>query len=130
MQGWVRYTKLSFVLPARSAWDNSDPTAFGAACTISNASPAVVTSSSHGLKSGMRIHLATDGALPTGLAEDTTYYVKVVDADSFEVSTSLNGSSVNTSSAGSGSHTVEKPTGRDGGWYTYCTYNTSEFTST
>jgi hypothetical protein len=78
----------------------------------------------------MRIHLATDGALPTGLAEDTTYYVKVVNADSFEVSTSLNGSSANTSSAGSGSHTVEKPTGRDGGWYTYCTYNTSEFTST
>jgi len=130
MQGWVRYTKLSYVLPARSAWDNSDPTAFGAACTISNASPAVVTSSSHGLQSGMRIHLATNGALPSGLSAGTTYYVKVVDANSFEVSTSLNGSSVNTSSAGSGSHTVEKPTGRDGGWYTYCTYNTSEFTST
>lgn len=130
MQGWVQYTRLSFVLPGESHVDDVAPTAFGATCTISNASPAVVTSVAHGLQSGMRIHLATDGALPTGLSAATTYYVKKVDADSFQLSATLNGSSINTSSAGSGSHTVEKPTGRDGGWYTYCTYDTGEYTST
>lgn len=126
----MQWTKLSSVLPTESDVDGSAPTAFGASCTISNASPGVVTSVAHGLQSGMRVHLATDGALPTGLSAATTYFVKKTGDDTFELSSTLNGTSIDTSSAGSGSHTVEVPTGRDGGWYTYCTYDNGEYTTT
>jgi len=130
MQGWARYSVIGLDVPGESSINDVDPTAYGASCTISNASPAVVTSVAHGLLPGMRIHLATDGALPTGLSAATTYYVKKIDADTFELSSTLNGDSINTSSAGSGSHTVEKPTGKDGGWYTYCTSLASDYTTT
>lgn len=78
--------------------------------TISNATPAVITWNSHGLISGQRIQLSTTGSLPTGLATSTTYWVYVVDANTFRVSTSLAnlqaGTYVATSSAGSGTHTA------------------------
>ena len=130
MQGWARYSVIGLDVPGESSINDVDPTAYGASCTISNASPAVVTSVAHGFLPGMRIHLATDGALPTGLSAATTYYVKKIDADTFELSSTLNGDSIDTSSAGSGSHTVEKPTGKDGGWYTYCTSLASDYTTT
>ena len=76
-----------------------------ATVTISNASPAVVTWTAHGCADGDPIYLTTTGALPTGLTASTVYYVKYVDANSFQVSTTPGGTSINTSSAGSGTHT-------------------------
>jgi len=132
-QGWIQYTKFPLTIPSESdaGWGTSGtPAAFDSTCTISNASPGVVTSNGHQLRSGMRIQLSTTGSLPTGLSTATTYYVKKVDDNTFELAATLNGTSIDTSSAGSGTHTVEVPTGKDGGWFTYCTYESGEYTTT
>lgn len=57
--------------------------------TITIAAPAVMTWTAHGLVSGQRIQLATTGALPTGLSTATTYWITVIDANTFNLSTSL-----------------------------------------
>jgi hypothetical protein len=82
-------------------------TASSSTVTITNASPGVVSWTAHGLSAGTRVIFSTTGALPTGLTAGTTYYVisAGLAADSFRVSTSLGGTAVNTSSAGSGTHT-------------------------
>lgn len=78
--------------------------------TISIATPGVVTWTAHGLFSGQRIRLTTTGALPTGLAVDTTYWVNVVNADTFNLSSSLAnlqaGTFIATSGTQSGVHTA------------------------
>ncbi len=78
--------------------------------TITIASPAVVTWTSHGLISGQKIQLTTTGALPTGLSASTTYWVTVVDANTFKLSTSLANAQaatfINTSGSQSGVHTA------------------------
>lgn len=107
----------------------SAPAAFTGTCTISQASPAVVTKSSHGLFSGMRIRLSTTGALPTGLNTTTTYYVKVIDSGTFQVATTISGTSINTSSAGSGDHSIVIPPGVEGGRHSFVTTSDGEFTT-
>jgi hypothetical protein len=74
--------------------------------SISNATPAVFTKTSHGLVAGDAIVLSTSGGLPTGLTVGTVYYVisAGLTADAFEVSASVGGAAINTSSAGSGTH--------------------------
>lgn len=81
----------------------------GSTVTISNASPAVVSLTAHGLKAGDDVIFNTTGALPTGLTVGTTYYVisSGLTADAFEVSATSGGSAINTSSAGSGTHTLQ-----------------------
>ncbi len=78
--------------------------------TITNATPAVVTLVSHGLSTGNIIYFTTTGALPTGLTANTRYWVNVLTSSTFRLSTSLAnalaGTSIATSSAGSGTHTV------------------------
>lgn len=74
--------------------------------TISVTSPAVFTTTSHGLAEGMPIILTTTGTLPTGFTVGTTYYVKVIDANTYNVSATLGGTAVNASGAGSGTHTT------------------------
>lgn len=74
--------------------------------TISNASPAVVTKTAHGLAVDTPVSFSTTGGLPTGLTAATTYYVKTVpDADTFTVSATKGGSAINTTGAGTGTHT-------------------------
>jgi hypothetical protein len=96
--------------------------------TITNASPGVVTWNSHGLSANAPVFFATTGALPTGLTaatkstgtqispntyqeNPTLYYVvgSSITANTFTVATSIAnakaGTAVNTSSAGSGTHT-------------------------
>ena len=86
-------------------------------CTITTASPAVVSLTAHGLVEGDAIYFATTGTLPTGLSADTTYYVKSTgNANTFQVSLTRTssataftaGTAVNTTVAGSGTHTVVK----------------------
>jgi hypothetical protein len=76
--------------------------------SISNASPAVFTKAAHGLAAGDALVLSTSGALPTGLSVGAVYYVLSagLTADEFRVSTTPGGSAVNTSSAGSGTHSM------------------------
>ena len=86
-------------------------------CTITTASPAVVSLTAHGLVEGDAIYFTTTGALPTGLTANTTYYVKSTgNANTFQVSLTRTssataftaGTAVNTTVAGSGTHTVVK----------------------
>jgi microcystin-dependent protein len=91
-------------------------------CAITTASPAVVSLTAHGLVEGDAIYFTTTGALPTGLTANITYYVKSTgNANTFQVSltrtsaaavdsgpTIAAGTAVNTTVAGSGTHTVIK----------------------
>jgi hypothetical protein len=74
--------------------------------SISNASPGVFTKNSHGLENGDTFVLSTSGALPTGLTAGTVYYVVNKTANTFEASLTAGGASINTSSAGSGTHSM------------------------
>ena len=76
--------------------------------TITNASPAVVTWTAHGFSAGDRVQFRTSGDLPSGMVEHTFYYVLAsgLTANTFQISTTDGGAAVNTSSAGSGTHTA------------------------
>lgn len=80
--------------------------------TITIASPAVVTLASHGLIAGDSVQFTTTGALPTGLATSTTYYVIAtgLTTNAFELSTTVGGTAVNTSGTQSGTHTLLRTT--------------------
>jgi hypothetical protein len=73
--------------------------------TITIASPAVVSKTGHGLDDGDPWVASTDGALPTGITAGTTYYVKAVNANSFQLTDVPGGTVVNTSGSQSGTHT-------------------------
>lgn len=78
--------------------------------TITIATPGVVTYTAHGLYTGQKCQIATTGALPTGLAAATTYYVRKIDANSFNLCTSLAnaaaGTYIATTGSQSGVHTL------------------------
>lgn len=77
-----------------------------ATCTMTIASPCVVTLAGHGYLGGERIMLATTGALPTGLSINTVYFIKYIDANTFNLSLTSGGANINTSGSQSGTHTV------------------------
>lgn len=75
--------------------------------TVTIASPAVFTKTTHGLVVGDAVYLTTTGALPTGLSANTTYYVSnVPTADTFRVSATRGGADINSSGSQSGTHTL------------------------
>jgi microcystin-dependent protein len=93
----------------------------GTSFTVTIASPAVFTSTSHGLIADWPIVFETTGALPTGLTAGTVYYVLStgLTTDAFRVSASVGGAAVDTSGTQSGSHTwfrnIGSGVGRTGG---------------
>lgn len=78
--------------------------------TVTIASPGVFTQEYHGLAVGQRIRFKTTGALPTGLATGTDYYVLStgLTESTFRVSTTNGGAAVNTSGSQSGTHTIDR----------------------
>jgi hypothetical protein len=84
-----------------------------AAATITNASPGVVTHTAHGAKNFDVMFFTTSGTLPTGLTASTLYWITWIDANTYKLSTTLAnaiaGTFINTSSAGSGTHTAHYP---------------------
>jgi hypothetical protein len=80
-----------------------------AACTISIASPAVVTQANTYV-GGETVFFMTTGALPTGLTALTPYYVLTsgLSSSAFSVSATRGGAAVNTSGTQSGSQTCGK----------------------
>lgn len=78
--------------------------------TITIASPGVVTLNSHGFQTGDMIYLTTTGALPTGLSQNTIYFVINVTANTFRLATSAANAAastaINTSGSQSGTHTL------------------------
>jgi hypothetical protein len=93
------------------------------AVTMTIATPAVVSQTAHGLKSGSKISFTTTGALPTGVTAGTTYYVIAagLTTDAFQFSATLAGAAVNTSGSQSGVHTVTRryTSGAEFGFYVY-----------
>ncbi len=76
--------------------------------TLTIASPCVVTLASHGLKDHDIIQfISTTGAFPTGIAANSYFYVKRLDANTFEMSASPGGASIVTAGLQSGVHTVQ-----------------------
>src|SRR3990167_5587824 len=80
--------------------------AYAEVFTVTIATPAVFTSTAHGLAAGDRVKLRTTGALPTGLCVDTVYFVisAGLTADAFQLSTTDGGAAINTSGTQSGTH--------------------------
>jgi hypothetical protein len=78
--------------------------------TISNDTPGVVTWTAHGLANGTPIVFSTTGTLPTGLLPGVTYYVVEQTTNAFEVAATPGGASIDTTSAGTGTHTARAQT--------------------
>ncbi len=105
----------------KEAIEDCQPYAFkiewGADCspesqvTISVATPGVVTWTGHGFVAGQPIVFSTTGALPTGLTAGTIYYVVSagLTADAFSVAATPGGAAIDTTAAGSGTHTAVAP---------------------
>ena len=88
-------------------------------CTLTVAAPCVVTAVGHGLTSGDVIRFDTDGTLPTGLNNQSHFFVfAVLDPDTFQISVehpSLGAAiALETSGSQSGNHTFGLVTGRAG----------------
>lgn len=77
-----------------------------ASCTITIASPAVVTMAGHGFSAGQPVYFNQYSTLPTGLTAGTVYYVIAtgLTSDAFQVSATLGGSAINTSGTQVGPH--------------------------
>lgn len=76
--------------------------------TITVASPGVFTCTAHALVPGDRVYLTTSGALPTGLATYTVYYVIAsgLTANTFQLSATAGGAAIVTSGTQSGTHSL------------------------
>jgi hypothetical protein len=85
------------------------PTMPNVAVTISIATPAVFAKTAHGLTANTAIVLHTNGALPPPLAINTIYYVSSsgLTANSFRVSLTPGGPTINTTDTQSGVHSYE-----------------------
>ena len=70
--------------------------------SISKTSPSVIGWSGHGFYNDDEITLYATGSLPTGFLSATTYYITKTTADTFQLTTSLGGSSIAATSDGSG----------------------------
>jgi hypothetical protein len=103
----VAYTRGEGVAMTGSAWGM-----ISAATFTANHTTGRLTITAHGLVTGDGLGRLTNsgGALPTGLAAGTDYWIIRVDADSFQVATSranaLVGTAVAFSDNGTGTHTI------------------------
>jgi hypothetical protein len=88
----------------------------GAVCTISIASPAVISLVDHGFNVDDVIRFDSTGNLPTGLSKQSKYFVisDGLTLDEFQVSLNPGGVAVDTTGTQSGTHTVGLITGRAG----------------
>jgi hypothetical protein len=87
--------------------------------TVTIASPAVFTRTSHGLVANDGVQFVQDfgnEALPTGLAFNTTYFVIAtgLTANTFRVSATVAGAAINTTGSQSGTLYIVKTDGSDG----------------
>jgi hypothetical protein len=94
---------------AIAAWSQLVGVGDPAEVTITIASPGVVNWTAHRLTNGRKVVLETTDLLPTGLTAGTTYYVQNSTTNSFELSATLGGASIDTSGTQSGTHTATAP---------------------
>jgi len=74
----------------------------GGTVTVTNATPAVVTTTNVSLPNNSGIQLNATGSMPTGLSANTTYYVTNTTGTTFNLAATPGGSPLPTSSTGSG----------------------------
>lgn len=74
--------------------------------TMSIANPGVVTKTAHGFVGGEMVSFSSTTTLPTGVTVNTTYYVKYINANTFNLSATLNGTNINFTGTQSGTHTM------------------------
>jgi len=78
-----------------------------ATVTVSIGGPMLVTWAGHRLQAGVQIKFSTTGALPTGLSAGVLYFIeKVIDANTFTLTSTQNGQAIVTSGSQSGVHTA------------------------
>jgi hypothetical protein len=108
-QGIKLWTVQEYVVPLianQNLYKLGRTTTKSGTVTITQATPGVVTYTSNGLVVNDQVVFTTSGALPTGLTAGATYYVVSTPTPStFTVSSTLGGSPIATSSAGTGVHT-------------------------
>ena len=73
--------------------------------TMTIAAPAVVTVAATP-PSGTPVVFTSTGTLPTGVVSGTTYFVKYINATTFNIAATTNGTSITTTGAQSGVHTA------------------------
>lgn len=100
---------LGIAAPLRASY----PALYEALCpllgtfTVTIASPGVLTVAAHGLVVGDPVFLTTTGALPTGLAQNTIYYVQSVPtANTLTLAATKGGAAINTTGTQSGVHSL------------------------
>ncbi len=97
---------------AIAVWSQLADTDGSTSVTITIASPGVVSWNAHGMANDSKVVLETTGSLPTGLTAGTTYYVRNRTTNSFELSATPGGASINTSGTQSGTHSATAPRSR------------------
>lgn len=105
---WAEAHELLFALDSNDT-DTENPAALAdvvGTVTISQASPAVITKTAHGLNAGDAVRFTTSGTLPAGIDPALTYYVLSPSANTFTIAATVGGAAVTTTSAGSGTHTL------------------------
>jgi hypothetical protein len=77
-------------------------------CTISSASPGVITETAHdSLANEPKVFSNSGGGLPAAITAGTVYYVKtVLGVDTYTISATPGGAAINTASTGTGTHSV------------------------
>jgi hypothetical protein len=78
-----------------------------ATCTISSATPAVVSCTGHGFTAGQHIRFLTTNTLPAGMVPHRQYTVSATDLAANTFKFSYAGSLVNTTDTGTGTHSVQ-----------------------
>lgn len=75
--------------------------------TLSNASPGVVSWPAHGRQPNDPVVFTTTGGLPAPIVAGQTYYVTATSfsSEQFTVASTVGGAAINTTTAGSGTHT-------------------------
>lgn len=97
--GWVGYgtvtpttdttaADLPRAITTKTGWKLTPSGSTSGTFTVTIATPAVFTATAHGMLTGYTVTFSTTGALPTGLTAGTVYYVNVLSANTFNVSTS------------------------------------------
>jgi hypothetical protein len=92
----------NITLSVSSSWTST--------ATITNASPAVIGCSNHNLVVGDPVRPSTTDTLPAGITAGNIYYVIASNftTGQYSISATPGGAAINTSSAGSGTHSFSK----------------------
>ena len=98
------------------------PTYSESAITITNANPGVVTFNSHGYLANDPVLFKTTGTV-SGLVTNTVYFVRNQSANTFELSLTSGGVSINTTGSQSGTHTIGRAYGITGSNFVHKTGN-------